>query len=382
MNDSDILLRPIGGFFGLGLLDVPPVVDSIWQAWMSNGRPAVMAWTARAALKWLIDLRRPGKVWLPAYTCRQLATAAPQSDLRFYPLTCELSPDIPFLQQHVRAGDLVMATNFFGWAPDEEFIASAAERPDVIWVEDRAHCLWMERQPWASWLLYSPRKLLGVPDGGILITQDRSMFPEPSWGSGDAAVAIPELMRFEDRNEIDNSTWHAAFRCREARFSAELRPMSHLTAALLRRIPLRLLVEARQRNYRFLAEQLSSYQAWQKPVEGVAPFGLPIITENAAGLSAALAAERLFCSRHWASEDLAAGAVEFRWEHSVAERLLTLPCDHRYDEAGLKRLVEAVRRLAPAPRLDRNGRPLKIDSLSARLPQCSPVATAGGIAAL
>src|SRR5438477_287024 len=246
MNDSDILLRPIGGFFGLGLLDVPPVVDSIWQAWMSNGRPAVMAWTARAALKWLIDLRRPGKVWLPAYTCRQLATAAPQSDLRFYPLTCEHSPNIPFLQQHVRAGDLVMATNFFGWAPDEEFIASAAERPDVIWVEDRAHCLWMERQPWASWLLYSPRKLLGVPDGGILITQDRSMFPESSWGSGDAAVAIPELMRFEDRNEIDNSTWHAAFRCREARFSAELRPMSQLTAALLRRIPLRLLVEARQ----------------------------------------------------------------------------------------------------------------------------------------
>src|SRR5690242_150508 len=101
MNDSNISPRPIGGFFELALLDIPPVSDSIWRAWTSHGRPAVTAWTARAALKWLIDLKRPDKVWLPAYTCRQLATAAPRSDLRFYPLSREFSPDTPFLQQHV-----------------------------------------------------------------------------------------------------------------------------------------------------------------------------------------------------------------------------------------------------------------------------------------
>ena len=153
-------------------------------------------------------------------------------------------------------------------------------------------------------------------------------------------------MRFEDAGETDNSNWHAAFKAREARFSAEPLPMSRMTQELLKRIPLKPLAEARQDNFEYLRKELSEYQAWPRIASTFAPFGFPILVEDAAALGAALAQERLFCSRHWPPASLAVEAAEFPREHLLARRLLTLPCDHRYDRAMLARLIEAVLRLA------------------------------------
>src|SRR5579863_394322 len=105
---------PIGGFFGLGLLDVPPAADSIWQRWLSDGRLAVTAWTARAALVRLIEAIRPERVWMPPYMCREVIAVAPQAALRLYTLDDDLSPDVPFLQKAVRTGDLMLGVDYFG----------------------------------------------------------------------------------------------------------------------------------------------------------------------------------------------------------------------------------------------------------------------------
>ena len=67
---------PIGGFFGLGVLDVPPTPDSIWQRWVSDGRPAATARTARAALASLIEATKPERVWMPPYMCREVIAVA------------------------------------------------------------------------------------------------------------------------------------------------------------------------------------------------------------------------------------------------------------------------------------------------------------------
>jgi len=350
IGKSDI--RPIGGFFGLALHDVPPATGSIWQAWLSQGRAAATAWTARAALALLIEYLRPPRIWMPAYMCREVVAVAPQAILRFYPMDDELSPDVGVLRRSVQKGDLALAVDFFGWPPAPPFIDLVAERPDVVWVEDRTQCLWTEQPPWASWLLYSPRKLVGVTDGGLLVTTTDASLGGGDQERSDASLALPELMRFEDTSETDNGNWYPAFKTRESCLSAERRPLSRLTQALLERIPLRPLVEARRRNYAFLAEQLAPYRAWPRSAAGLAPFGMPIAVNDAGSLGAALAQERLFCSRHWPASELAVNQTDFPSEHALARRLLTLPCDHRYDESSLSRLVEAVRRLAPLSESD------------------------------
>jgi hypothetical protein len=340
-------VRPIGSFFALGMIDIPATADSIWNIWCRDGAAAITAWTARAALTRLIQATAPARVWLPAYSCPEVASVAGAA-LRFFPVDEDLSPKVGFLRRHLRAGDLIIATDYFGWPPSGEFQRFAAETPDIIWVEDRAHCLFTDDPPWATWILYSPRKVVGVADGGILVSRDGADGKIAVEQNVDASLALPELMRFEDTAEMNNEAWYKVFKAREARFSAEPRPMSRMTAALLRRIPLAPLVEARRRNYRFLAERLGAFAAWPRRASAAAPFGLAIKVEDGAALGAALAEERLFCTRHWPV--LAADPGEFAWEHEMARRLVTLPCDHRYDERALSRLVEAVHRLGSATR--------------------------------
>lgn len=337
---------PVGSFFPLGLLDIPPSPDSVWDAWCGRGRPCITAWTARAAFARLIAIKSPRRVWLPAYSCPELAAAVPAALLRFFPMDEDLSPKCDVLRRSLRAGDLLLATDYFGWPPGSKFLKFMAERPDVLWVEDRAQCLFTDTPPWAPWVLYSPRKLVGVPDGGIVVSAADTAVDTAGGQYADASLALPELMRFEDTAETNNKDWYRAFKSREARFTTEPRPMSRMTEALLRRIPLRPLVEARRRNYEFLFERLSLRAAWRRPAAGVTPFGLVIRTRDGAALGAALADQRLFCQRYWPT--LAVGASEFPWENELARSHVTLPCDQRYDESSLMRLVEAVYRFAPA----------------------------------
>ena len=129
-------------------------------------------------------------------------------------------------------------------------------------------------------------------------------------------------MRFEDVGGTRHPSWYAAFQEREASLSVEALPLSHLTAALLQRIPLRQLVEARQRNFAILAELLSPHDLLHRSPSKIAPFGFVIKVDDAASLAAALATERFFCARHWA--DLASDATIFPKEHALSRHLL--PC--------------------------------------------------------
>ena len=280
---------------------------------------------------------------MPAYLCRELASAAGKAPLRFYPLDDQLSPDTYFLRSALGAGDLIVVIDYFGWPPSKTLLELAAEQHEVIWVEDRAHCLWTQDPPWAPWVLYSPRKLVGVPDGGILVGPKDADLPNARLECRDGAFSLPELMRFEDVGGTRHPSWYAAFQEREASLSVEALPLSHLTAALLQRIPLRQLVEARQRNFAILAELLSPHDLLHRSPSKIAPFGFVIKVDDAASLAAALATERFFCARHWA--DLASDATIFPKEHALSRHLLTLPCDHRYEGAELIRLADTVRRL-------------------------------------
>jgi hypothetical protein len=49
---------------------------------------------------------------------------------------------------------------------------------------------------------------------------------------------------------------------------------------------------------------------------------------------------RIFAARHW--RELPVQPREFRIEHSIAQELVTLPCDYRYGERDMHRVADAV----------------------------------------
>ncbi len=324
----------IGGFFGL-----EPAGDLGRTA--DFGGPLRLAfWNARAALAHLLGVLTVRRIWLPAYICTEAATAAAQDgrEVRFYPVGSDLIPDGDVLSRNMRAGDAVLGVDYFG-TRSKTLPQLARSRRDVTWIQDRAQALWPDPAPWGDHLLYSLRKVVGAPDGGVLVSRADPIQP-PRWSADkDASRLDPSRLRAEDPRGVDNAIWFPAYRAAEAAMTTAPLPISDVSRAVADGLDTAALVERRRHNAAALLSRLGDHAVFtaERLLAG-SPLGVPVLTTDAAAVQARMAEGRVFCARHWA--DLPSPAEDFPTEHALSQRLLTLPCDHRYDDADMARVAE------------------------------------------
>src|SRR5581483_4064910 len=153
----------------------------------------------------------------------------------FFAVDERLDPDPDALDRQLEPGDAVVVIDYFGRLPPVALRALAARRRDVQWIEDRAQRL-DPADGWGDFLIYSPRKLVGVPDGGVVVA--RGPLPAlPAPRARPATLQAPSgLLRLED--DAASETWFARFREEEAAHSAAPEAISRLTRLLLERLPL------------------------------------------------------------------------------------------------------------------------------------------------
>jgi hypothetical protein len=213
---------PVGGFFGLHEPESCAEEQSILARWTTGRRFAAFV-SARSALDSLIEMTVPKKIWLPAYICEGLIADSWRDRARFYPLV-GLEPHVVSLDHAAAACDMVLAIDFFGFPPQDEFFRFVRRRTDLLFVENRAQALDPGTEPWGDCTLYSPRKLVGVADGGILVAERPGRtVPQPSERPDSVALWTAPLLRYEDITEEYNQTWHEAHQAKKAWMQAEPR---------------------------------------------------------------------------------------------------------------------------------------------------------------
>ena len=297
---------------------------------------------ARGALAHLLNTLGALRIWLPAYICAEVQQAAALDGRRvlYYPTGQDFAPDAAYLAERLETGDAVLGVDYFGAPlPDPGLPALARGRTDVTWIQDRAQCLWPAASPWGDYVLYSPRKVVGAPDGGILVSR-RGPIAEPAWTStGDVEHLIAALMRFEDPAGLRNDTWYPAYQRSERSMDAAPHRMSRLSRELVERFDVDDFARRRTDNAAALLLRLPQWAALssERLLAG-APPGLPVSVDDAAAVAARMADKGIFCARHWA--DIPSPADQFPVEHQLSRRLLTLPCDHRYAAAEMDRVAE------------------------------------------
>lgn len=324
--------KPIGGFFGL-----EPTRAGARAAAFGQGH-RLDFWNARAALTHLLSIERIRRVWLPAYICRAVAEAADREgrEVLFYRTGPQLAPDGEDLAQGLKAGDAVVGVDYFG-ARAVTLPDLASRFDEVLWVQDRAQALWPDPAPWGDGVLYSPRKVAGAADGGVLLS--RELLATPAWRPDDELRLAPARMRAEDPLGLRNATWFPAYQAAEAAMSCEPRPMSALSREVLEGLDVAAMAQRRRRNAEALLARIgdAALLGDDRLLDG-GPFGVPVLTADAATVASRMAERRVFCARHWA--DLPSPPEAFPAEHELSRRLLTLPCDHRYDAADMARVAE------------------------------------------
>ena len=289
----------------------------------------------------------PPRVWLPAYICPGLIAEAWRDRILYYRVREDFTPDVASFDHNVGPGDVFLAVDFFGFPPGADFLSFARRRRDVLFVDDRAQALDAGIAPWADWTLYSPRKLLGVADGGILVAERQGRgVPQPRGQADATALWKAPLLRYEDRGENNNQVWHTATQAKMAGMSVDGCEITRWSAWILSHTSLDPLAERQRRNWQLLRSRLGLWLACEGSPDAV-PFGfiIKVPADHRAAILQALHSDGIFAAVHYPF--LPSPAEQFPAEHEVRKQIITLPCDHRYDPDAMEVVAQKVLALMP-----------------------------------
>lgn len=340
-GDGGLGRRPtIGSVLPFPAADAAPGQD-LWSLWTGGWEYASAFASARSALAALLEDRAVARLWLPDYLCLAAASAAQGREVIWYGIDETLTPDLAALEAGLRPGDAVLGVDYFGRSPPKAFVDLAPTRPAVLWIEDRAQALAPDAPPWGQVLLYSPRKWVGVGDGGLMVSN--APLPAPTDVDLPEPQARAQMARLSDPDGLDPDAWYPAFQAQEAAFRVDRRPMGALSRARLAQVAAAPIAAARRANWRVLAERLGHRALWPDLAPDFVPLAFPVRTPDAGVASRRMAQAGIFCARHWADLPGPAGAS------ALSGALLSLPCDQRYGAADMHRVADALLAIMPPP---------------------------------
>lgn len=334
----------IGGLFGLEPaimergLGTPPFAGSCLSYFLN----------VRCALLALCESVKPKLAWLPSYLC--CAILDPFRNLgvpvRFYNVGSNLETGEGVWTEDVEKGDLVLMIHYFGF-PNRTFPFAELKRQGAVVVEDASQGLFVKQVcPESTCIVYSPRKFLGVPDGGIMASLHnngialRNLEPPPiEWWKN--ALTTAQMRREFDLVGGEN-VWFPLFRHVEEAFplgpyrSSELAKMLIETSTDYELIRIK-----RRQNYLALLDQLRAFALFPDLDAETVPLGFPVCVEAARRDSVLehLYGKRIYPPIHWHIKDIVPG--EHKDSHLLSRRILTLVCDQRYTISDMMRQADA-----------------------------------------
>lgn len=316
----------IGGYFGL---EVPaPSRQEILHP------EALRFQSARAALVALLRTVRPQRLWLPRLICDSVGQAASHAGVPTVSYGIDAETGLPS-GVSLRPRDLLLYVNLFGVMGDAARAVLRDFPPQQV-VLDCAQALFFPPGDCLA-TLYSPRKFLGVPDGGLLVTGATIKMPR-SRDDGSQGRCAHLLKRLG--GEVEEG--YADFQAAEGTLDdPEPKLMSVLTERLLASIDVDATRRRRQRNAAALHRHFRATNQWPFKIRPAdAPLCYPLLRDTPRD-DALMRRARVYLPTYWpeARSRCPAGS----WERRLLETALPLPLDQRYDvgPAFLGRMAQA-----------------------------------------
>jgi hypothetical protein len=141
-------------------------------------------------------------IWIPDYFCNSslVPLRSLGVNIYFYPILMDRKPDLSECKNmlKINSPDVILFVDFFGEALFSDELFDFAKDNNAWLVQDCAHCLKpVSQDKDADFVLFSPHKLLSIPDGGMLVVKE----------NGPSNISNEILKRF-DFNSIYYSVIH------------------------------------------------------------------------------------------------------------------------------------------------------------------------------
>ncbi|MBL0171629.1 MAG: hypothetical protein IPP90_13035 [Gemmatimonadaceae bacterium] len=331
----------VGGMFGLPELQwingrVPGFLDDA----------SLMLANASCGLWLLARELNPGRIWMPSYLCESMVTAihAAGREIQFYEVGYDLHiPNGDWLER-IRP-EISWCLSIISdspwtkrWQPGQEPMVLVSSQTRQALLSDNA-----ARD--SDFLLFSPRKFLGVPDGGLLrcnskvISRVRLNQAPVAWTM---KVLEASVLRREFDRHGGSRRWFDLRRQADSEQPIGAYAMSQLTENLLRfGFDYEEISRKRIENYGRLLEDLREFALFSSMPAGVVPLGFPIRVAHRDRVRQELFDHAIYPPIHWPIDNIV--PPQFSESHRLAAEILTLPCDQRYSRADMARIASITR---------------------------------------
>lgn len=309
--------KPIGGYFELELPRYPEYHSD-----------AIALNSGRFCLEYILRCRNYNKVYVPYFTCDSVVEPLVKLGIpyEFYHIDKEyhIVGNIELYKD-----EALLYTNY--WGLQNDYCKKLAYKYRKQLVLDYTQAFFT-RPLGGIDTFYSCRKYFGVPDGGYLYTDARLDFEieqDKSYSRMDSLVK---------RIDLDPAAGYDDFHKTESLFqNMSIHRMSKFTKRMMQGIDYRNVAQRRLDNYNYLRHHLGGRQLLYEEVPMIFPFE----TEKGQDLRKKLIANKVFVAKYWPNVDEWAG--ETAVETWMANHILPLPIDQRYDEEDMKRIVVLIK---------------------------------------
>lgn len=273
-------------------------------------------------------------LWMPYYTCSAVLEPVEKLGVPYNFYHIDNSLEIKEIM-NLDEGDYLLYTNYFGIKDD--YIYKLAEQYGEHLIVDNAQAWFTEPIPGVS-TIYSPRKFVGIPDGGIAFCPyetDISQFEQDY--SYDRCSHLLKRLDLGAEGGFDD------FRSNDSSLSSvPIRRMSKLTRALLSSIDFESIRSSRWRNYEYFDHCLREDN--HLPMIDSASFQCPMVypfwTKDGS-LRKKLINKRFFVATYW--PNVKEWSKESGLEYELMKNLIPIPIDQRYNIEELSTLIKVIR---------------------------------------
>lgn len=290
--------------------------------------------TGRNALEYILCCMDDVKgIYLPYYTCEVVLEPLKKLHIpwTFYHINAkfEMVEDI-----QPKEGEYIIANNYFG--VKDAYIQTLADKYGDQLIVDCAQALFAKPISGIK-MFYSTRKFVGVADGGVAYGvdgKDAPLYDEDDSLLHDSHLHIRKEQGAEagfhdyqqNETKLDNQSIHLM--CRNTR-------------DILWHIDYDRVIAKRKANFAYLHEALRDKNFLQLPE--MDSFACPMVYPFVSGINRDLRRElienKVFVAKYWPNVHK---INSYEMEYYLAVRIVPLPCDQRYGEKEMNRIIEII----------------------------------------
>ncbi|GKU26932.1 DegT/DnrJ/EryC1/StrS family aminotransferase [Clostridium folliculivorans] len=338
-------MKPIGGEFWFQLDEFNNKNKSETEGTLLSG--------GQSAIKFILDkinLEKDEVMLLPAYLCPSILQWFNKKRLNivFYKINSDLSIDLDYLRMCVDKNKVkaIFFINYFGFYHNDDTLTQLEKfkNDGIILIEDAVQMLWKEpsKKFIGNFVFNSLRKFVPI-DGSIVVGCSDKLKTEEV----DDYLSLMYKARMSKtlyqcfgigKEEEFLGIFNSAEECYYKREEYQLIDKQSLD--LINRLDIEFIKDRRQENYIYLINELNNHgvKSLFQYSDGAIPVGLPILVNNRDVIRKELRRKNIYCPVHWDIRN-EYWVKDFTDSYNIADKILTLPIDQRYDKVDMDRLI-------------------------------------------